>query len=49
MSTLDLIAWLMFITAGFSYLNHRYLKFPTSIGVMAIALVCSLALIGLGK
>ena len=49
MTTLDLIAWLMFITAGFSYLNHRYLKFPTSIGVMAIALVCSLALIGLGK
>ncbi len=49
MTILDLIAWLMFITAGFSYLNHRYLKFPTSIGVMAIALVCSLALIGLGK
>ena len=49
MDTLDLIAWLMFITAGFSYLNHRFLKFPTSIGLMAIALVFSLALIGLGE
>ena len=37
MTTLDLIAWLMFITAGFSYINHRFLKFPTSIGLMAIA------------
>jgi len=49
MTTLDLIAWLMFFTAGFSYLNHRYLKFPTSIGVMAIALVFSLMLIALGE
>ena len=49
MTTLDLIAWLMFITAGFSYLNHRYLKFPTSIGLMAIALVFSMILIALGE
>ena len=49
MTTLQLIAWLMFITAGFSYLNHRYLKFPTSIGLMAIALVFSLILVALGE
>ncbi len=49
MTTLDLIAWLMFITAGFSYINHRFLKFPTSIGVMAIALVFSLMLIALAE
>ena len=49
MTTLDLIAWLMLFTAGFSYLNHRFLKFPTSIGLMAIALVFSMVLIGLGK
>ncbi|NIQ03273.1 MAG: sodium:proton antiporter [Nitrospinaceae bacterium] len=49
MTTLDLIAWLMFITAGFSYLNHRFLKFPTSIGLMAISLVFSLILIALGE
>ena len=49
MTNLDLIAWLMFITAGFSYINHRFLKFPTSIGLMAIALVFSLILLGLGE
>ena len=49
MTTLDLIAWLMFFTAGFSYLNHRFLKFPTSIGLMAIALVFSMILIALGE
>jgi CPA1 family monovalent cation:H+ antiporter len=49
MTTLDLIAWLMFITAGFSYINHRYLKFPTSIGLMAISLVFSMILLVLGE
>ena len=49
MTTLDLIAWLMFITAGFSYINHRFLKFPASIGLMAIALVFSMILIALGE
>ena len=49
MTTLDLIAWLTFITAGFSYINHRFLKFPTSIGLMAIALVFSMILLALGE
>ena len=49
MTTLDLFAWLIFFTAGFSYINHRFLKFPTSIGLMAIALVFSLILIALGE
>jgi CPA1 family monovalent cation:H+ antiporter len=49
MTTLDLIAWLTFVTAGFSYLNHRFLKFPTSIGLMAIALVFSMILVALGE
>lgn len=49
MRILDLIAWLMVFTAGFSYLNHRFLKFPTSIGLMAIAMVFSLGLIALGE
>jgi CPA1 family monovalent cation:H+ antiporter len=49
MTTLDLFAWLIFFTAGFSYINHRFLKFPTSIGLMAIALVFSLILIELGE
>lgn len=49
MTTLNLIAWLTFITAGFSYINHRFLKFPTSIGLMAISLVFSLILLALGE
>jgi CPA1 family monovalent cation:H+ antiporter len=31
--------------ALFSYANHRFIKLPTTIGVMLIALVMSLALI----
>lgn len=46
---LHLIAWLLFFTAGFSYLNHRLLKLPPSIGVMAIALVFSLGLVAAGE
>ena len=33
------------VAALFSYLNHRFLKFPTTIGVMAMALVASLVLL----
>jgi CPA1 family monovalent cation:H+ antiporter len=46
---LDIIGLLITLTAVFSYVNHRYIKLPTTIGVMLIALVMSLALIGLGK
>lgn len=35
------------ITALLAYLNHRFIKRPTAIGVMATALVISLALVGL--
>ena len=45
---LDIIGLLITLTAVFSYLNHRYIKLPTTIGVMLIALVMSLILIGLG-
>ena len=44
---LNIVAILLTLTAAFSYLNHRYLKWPMTIGVMAIALVVSLAVIGL--
>ncbi len=49
MNALDLIAWLLFFTAGFSYLNHRLLKLPPSIGVMVISLVFSLGLLTAGE
>ncbi len=47
MSSFQIIAILITLTALFSYFNYRYIKLPTTIGVMLIALVVSLALIGL--
>jgi CPA1 family monovalent cation:H+ antiporter len=46
---LNIVAILLVLTAAFSYLNHRYLKWPMTIGVMAIALGLSLAIIGLDQ
>ena len=48
MEILDLGAILITLTAAFSYLNHRYIGLPTTIGVMLIALVFSLLLIAAG-
>lgn len=42
---LDIVAILLVLTAAFSYLNHKYLKWPMTIGVMAIAMAVSLAVI----
>jgi len=46
---LDIIGLLITLTAVFSYVNHRYIKLPTTIGVMLIALIMSLVFIGLGE
>jgi CPA1 family monovalent cation:H+ antiporter len=45
---LNLAAILITLSALFSYLNHRYLRLPTTIGVMLFALLLSLILIGFG-
>ena len=44
---LDIAATCLVITALLAYLNHRFVGMPTTIGVMAAALVFSLALVGL--
>ena len=49
MSAFQIITILISLAAVFSFINHKYLKLPTTIGVMLIALVASLVLIGLGK
>lgn len=49
MHVMDTVAILVCCSALFSYLNHRYLRFPLTIGLMAIALVVSLFLLLLGK
>jgi len=44
---LDIAAACLVVTALLSYLNHRFVHLPTTIGVMAIALVLSLAIVAL--
>ena len=46
---LTIVAILLVLTAAFAYINHQVLKWPTTIGVMAIALLFSLAIIGLDQ
>ncbi len=43
----DLLAVLVTLSALFSYLNYRYLRLPTTIGLMLIALLMSLGIIAL--
>lgn len=45
MSSLDLASTCLVITALVAYLNHRFLRLPTTIGVMAIALGLSVMLV----
>lgn len=47
MDLFTIAAVLLTLTAVFSYVNHRFIHLPTTIGVMLIALVLSLGLIGL--
>lgn len=44
---LEIVAVSLVITALLAYLNHRFIGLPTTIGVMAIALALSLAILGL--
>ncbi len=48
MTLFEIIAALITLAALFSYLNHRFLKLPMAIGLMAMGLVTSLGLIGVG-
>lgn len=49
MGTLNTIAILLTLSAIFSYLNYRFIKLPTAIGIMLISLVISLLLLISGK
>ncbi len=44
---LDIAATCLVVTALLAYLNHRFVRLPTTIGVMVIALVLSLAIVAL--
>lgn len=49
MTPFELIAALTTATAIFSYVNFRWLRLPTTIGLMSIALVGSLLMLALGR
>ena len=49
MSIINTIAILISLAAVFSYINYKYLKIPSTIGLLAIALLMSLAIVLLGK
>jgi CPA1 family monovalent cation:H+ antiporter len=48
MSLFEISATLMVLTALFSYMNYRFLRMPTTIGVMFISLAVSLVTVLLG-
>src|SRR5262249_25026272 len=48
MGLFAVISMLITLAAVFSFLHFRYIHLPTTIGIMLISLVASLALIGLG-
>ena len=45
MTTFQIVAMLLTIAAAFAYINHRWLKLPAAIGLMAMSLSVSLLLI----
>jgi monovalent cation:H+ antiporter, CPA1 family len=48
MKLFNILAVLITLSAVFSYINHRFIKLPTTIGVMVISLLGSLGIVVLG-
>lgn len=49
MTIFQIIAVLVTLAAVASYLNHRFLRLPSTIGLMVIAFLMSLDFVALGK
>lgn len=49
MGNFDILAVLVTLAAVFSYINHRYLGLPRTIGLMILSLTVSISLLLLGK
>lgn len=47
MELFPLISFLIVLSAGFAYINFRYLKLPNTIGLMLVSLIFSLGIIGM--
>lgn len=48
MQVFQLVAVLLVLAALFAYLNHRFLRLPATIGLMAMTLLASLAVVAVG-
>jgi len=48
MKLFNILAILITLSAGFSYINHRFIRLPNTIGLMIMALLVSLGLVLLG-
>src|SRR5512135_1605074 len=49
MKLLNIIAILLTLSAAFGYLNSRFIKLPTTIGIMLISMLVSLGVFVLGR
>ncbi len=49
LSPFELLALLLGLAAVFGFLNYRYLRLPTTVGLLVIALAASLCLVGLDR
>ncbi len=49
MTVFSLIPLLLTLTALFAYINYRFLRLPSTVGLMGLSLAFSLALIGFGE
>lgn len=47
LSLFDLIAVLLVLTAAFGWINHVVLKLPQTLGLLVMALLASLMLVGI--
>ena len=49
MSPFDLLATILVLAAAFGVINHRFVRLPPTVGIMAGALVCSLLILAIGR
>lgn len=49
MTIFQLSSVILCLAAAFAYLNHRFIKLPTTIGIMVLSMLLSLALIAFGE
>jgi monovalent cation:H+ antiporter, CPA1 family len=49
LDTYSILTFLIVLTAAFSYVNFRFIRLPSTIGVMLVSLLFSLLILGVGK